>query len=525
MGKTKQAEKTDLTGTERLAAAIDLGASAVRMLLVEIREDDEWRVLENLSYPIGLGKEVFLNGRILPETTETVTGIFRRLRQLLAEYRLENPARVRAVATSAVREAANREAFLDRIFVATGIQVEVAAASDINRMTFMALAPLLKKDKRLANGSLLVAEVGGGVTEFLGLEKGLVKFSRTTKLGLLRLREQSVEHRVAANKLKFFLKGQIDSSLDQLQRMEFDRNPTMLLMGGEARFAATVLCPGWEEEGICRLPVIALEKLAEETLALSVEDLAACRRISFAEAEILGPALLCHVRIANVFGAKEVTVTGTSLRDGIIAEIAGGRLWNREFRAQVIASAVEIGEKYQWDRRHAETVAGYARRLFAAMAPEHGLPQHSGLILEVAALLHDIGTYIATQAHHKHSMYLIRNSELFGLGERHLQMVALIARYHRKAPPQPDHEEFMQLDRGGRVAVLKLAAILRVADALDRSHECLLGKRVVFETAEGQLRISFPRPDGDWSTEQVSLEEKGDMLKDVFGLEPVLMAE
>ncbi len=525
MGKTKSTKENGLARTERLAAAIDLGASAVRMLLVEIREDDDWQVLENLSYPVGLGKEVFLNGRIAPETTEMVTGIFRKLRQLLAEYRLEDPARVRAIATSAVREAANREAFLDRIFVATGIQVEVAAASDINRMTFMALAPLLKADRRLANGALLVAEVGGGVTEFLGMEKGLVKFSRTTKLGLLRLREQAVEHRVAADKLKSFLKGQIDSSLDQLQRMEFDRSPVLLLMGGEARFAATVLCPGWEEKRLCRLPVKALEALAEETLALSTEDLAESRRLSFAEAEILGPALLCHVRIASAFGAKEVTVASASLRDGIIAEIAGGHLWNREFRTQVVASAIEIGDKYQWDRHHAETVTGYARRLFAAMAPEHGLPQHYGLILEVAALLHDIGTYIATQAHHKHSMYLIRNSELFGLGERHLLMVALIARYHRKAPPQPDHEEFMLLDRSGRVAVLKLAAILRVADALDRSHECRLGKRVAFEVVEGRLRITCPRPEADWSTEEVSLEEKGDMLNDVFGLEPVLQFE
>ena len=159
------------------------------------------------------------------------------------------------------------------------------------------------------------------------------------------------------------------------------------------------------------------------------------------------------------------------------------------------------------------------------MKKDHNLDPRSRLQLEVAAILHDIGTYIATQAHHKHSMYLIRNSELFGLGERHLLMVALIARYHRKAPPQPDHEEFMLLDRSGRVAVLKLAAILRVADALDRSHECRLGKRVAFEVVEGRLRITCPRPEADWSTEEVSLEEKGDMLNDVFGLEPVLQFE
>ena len=515
-------ETTLLSAAHGLAAAIDLGASALRMKLVEVHADGEHQVLENLTQAVGLGKEVFLHGRISPETTDEVVGIFRKYRQILASYGTAATAHVRAVATSAVREAENREAFLDRIFLATGIPVEVASASDINRMTFMALTSTLAGEARLRKGSVLIAEVGGGVTEFLGLEKGTVKFSRTAKLGLLRLHEQVRDHRIPPDRLKPFLQGQIDASLGPIEKAAgFQRLPELLLLGGEARLAAAILQPAWDGNTPCRIRVAKLAQLTERVLGEPAEAVAARYGLPYAEAETFGMALFCQARIAALFGIKELAVSDACLRDGIIAEMTGGAAWNRELRRQVLASAVEIGEKYCWDRQHADTVAAYARKLFTALRGEHGLPAHYLLILEVAALLHDIGMYVSPRSHHKHSMYLIQNSELFGLGERHLMIAALAARYHRKSPPRPTHEEFVRLDRNTRVLVMKLAAILRVADALARSHTPRR-RELQFVVEGSRLLINIPGSAADWALEEVSVQEKGAMFKDVFGLEPVL---
>ena len=505
-----------------LVAAIDLGASAVRMMLAQVHPDGNWTALENLTQSVNLGREVFQHGYISQETTEEIVGIFRQFRRRLSEYRLDDPACMRAVATSAVREAENREAFLDRIFIATGIQVEVASAADINRMTFMALTRVLETENRLRRGALLITEVGGGVTEFLGLEKGRVKFSRTSKLGLLRLRDQIAEHRIAPDRLKPFLNGQIDSSLGSLRKTAgFGSPPALLLMGGEARFAAATICPEHDEGKLCRLPTRKVAKLADELLALPAEEVAARYGLSHTMSETVGPALLCHVRLAALFGAEALLVTNACLRDGIIAEMVGGAAWNRELRRQVLASADEIGGRYQCDRTHAKAVARHARQLFSVLQTEHALPAHSRLILEVAALLHDAGMLVSPRSHHKHSMYLIQNSELFGLGEQHRTIAALTARYHRKSPPRPAHEEFVRLDRKNRVVVMKLAAILRIADALDCSHS-RRNRPLTFELEDDRLVIRATGPAAAWAQEEVAVQAKGDMLRDVFGIKPAM---
>ena len=174
--------------------------------------------------------------------------------------------------------------------------------------------------------------------------------------------------------------------------------------------------------------------------------------------------------------------TGT-LRDGLMWEMATREAWSDEFRKHIIRSALEIGRKYQFDEPHASHVAALSKLLFDALRKEHQLPPRFETLLTVAALLHDIGLFVSNRSHHKHSMYLILNSDLFGLSARDLQLVALVARYHRRALPRTTHEGYTTLDRETRVAVSKLAAILRVADALDSGHiaadpECVASDRV-----------------------------------------------
>jgi exopolyphosphatase/guanosine-5'-triphosphate,3'-diphosphate pyrophosphatase len=230
----------------------------------------------------------------------------------------------------------------------------------------------------------------------------------------------------------------------------------------------------------------------------------------------VGPAVYAYVKIARAFKRRDIWVSPATLRDGLLAELLSGGIWSDTFRAQIRRSALELGRRYEFHEGHAVHVAALSRMLYQALQDEHRLDARCGDLLQIAALLHEIGVYVSNRSHHKHSMYLIMNSELFGLGRKDLLMVALIARYHRRAQPRASHQGYQALDQENRVVVAKLAAILRVADALERSHTQRI-KNIRCQREEDRLVIEVPRV-ADLSLEQLAVREKGAMFEDVFGL-------
>jgi exopolyphosphatase/guanosine-5'-triphosphate,3'-diphosphate pyrophosphatase len=208
------------------------------------------------------------------------------------------------------------------------------------------------------------------------------------------------------------------------------------------------------------------------------------------------------------------------LREGLLREIAAGGTWTEGFAEQAVQSALALGEKYNFDEKHSKQVAELSVRLFHELQPEHRLDKRFELLLKIAALLHEIGMFIGDRSHHKHSMYIIMNSELFGLTRKDLSLIALVARYHRRATPRPYHEEYTSLDRDSRIAVAKMAAILRVADALDRDHMQQV-RAVTFTREPGQFVISIGDAT-DLTLERLALKEKANLFEEVFGMKAVV---
>jgi exopolyphosphatase/guanosine-5'-triphosphate,3'-diphosphate pyrophosphatase len=189
-------------------------------------------------------------------------------------------------------------------------------------------------------------------------------------------------------------------------------------------------------------------------------------------------------------------------------------------RNQVIHSALDLGRRYGFDEKRAKRVARHADELFALLDDEHRLSPRCELILHVAALLKDIGLYVSNRGHHKHSMYLIRNSDLFGLGDRDLLLTALVARYHRKALPRPTHEGYITLDRKGRTEVAKMAAMLRLASALERFHADR-GCRTTCSLEDGRLVVQATGA-GDLTMERYNLVAKSEMFEQFFGCKVIV---
>jgi exopolyphosphatase/guanosine-5'-triphosphate,3'-diphosphate pyrophosphatase len=239
--------------------------------------------------------------------------------------------------------------------------------------------------------------------------------------------------------------------------------------------------------------------------------------LPLAQAETLVPALLAYRELLCETAAERMVVVDASLRAGLLIDLAREEAGHgiEDFGRQVLTSAMALGEKYRFDARHARNVAHLALRLFDEMRGEHGLATRDRLLLEVAALLHDVGNFVSLRGHHKHSLYLISSSEIFGLSQEEMAFVANVARYHRRAVPQRTHPGYAALDRQDRVTVDKLAALLRLANALDADHlQKVRDLRV--ERGEEAWVIEVDGG-GDLTIERLVAQSRSDLFSEVFG--------
>lgn len=504
-----------------IKAVIDIGATAIRMMIAEIRKDLSVRTMESLEQSVSLGRDTFSTGKISPETIEACVQVCRDFSEMLREYQIHDVSCIRAVATSAVAEASNSDVLIDRIFMATGIIVEVLDTAEINRLTYFSILPLLQKDPALRQGTLLAIEVGGGNTTALGLRDGTVLFAHTYRFGSFRTREMLEDVNLPAARFRDLIEGEIRSGVRPItENFADEKEVKVLILGGEARLAADEIKPDWNSRTSVALRISALARFTDQVLGLPVEALVKKYKLPFAAAESLGPALLVMQMIPQMLNCKTAYIGTSSMRDGLLGEMAAGGSWDERFTKQIIHSAQEIGRHYHFDRKHAENVAAHARGIFRAMQSEHRMPPHYETILTVAALLHDIGTFINNRSHHKHSQYLIENSDIFGLSKQDLTIVALAARYHRSALPRPTHTAYTALTRVNRLRVSKLAAILRVADALDRGHAQRI-RNPQIELLPDRLQIGISNL-SDCSVEEVAMKEKSDLFEQVYGKHAVL---
>ncbi len=509
-------EKKDEGKGAKTVAAIDVGANAVRMVIAEVLPDGHIAVIERLQRSVRLGQDAFRRGRLGAASMRVALAILRDFHELLKLYKVEQ---LRAVATSAAREASNADTFLDRIFLATGLKVEVIGTPEESRLTVSAVRRALGEASSAARGETLIADVGGGSTLLTLLRDGEIVTSQSLRLGSVRLHEVLINNEDSPEQTAEVLRYQVSTMLGSLQNsMPFSGVESFIAVGGDARFAVRQIGQPADAADLFRIDPQEFDKLVARCEHWTAEELAKRFGIPFAEAETVNPALLVYQHLFRLTKAQEIIVSSVTMRDGLLLELAN-RVTGKEDRtlmAGVIHSATAIAQKYHVDLRHAQTVADVALRLFDEILADHGLGQRHRLLLHVAALLHEVGGYVSNRSHHKHSYYLIANSEIFGLNREETVLAAHVARYHRRSGPKPSHQEYMSLPRESRVTVSKLAAILRVADALARGHvhaPCNLQ----FERQGDDLIICIPNM-ADLFLEQRAVHAKADLFEEIYGM-------
>ena len=500
-----------------LKAVIDIGSTSIRMVMAEVHPEKEVRILESLTQSVSLGRDTFTKRRISSSSIVLCIDALRDFLAVAKNYQLNIEKDIRAVATSAVSEASNHLEFMDRIFTATGIEINLISGAEVNRLTYFAIQPYLNKHEILRKQHALFIEMGGGSTELIGLKNGKISFSHTHRLGFYRLSESVDKTGMELRPSQELLHMELHTLVRNFQEQSATtvQRPVLVFMGGEARLAAQLSGKDWKVDAITSLRYGEVEKLIQRIQKLRPEQIATRYQIAYEEAQTLEAAWSSYLQIAKEFGVKRIYICNATMRDGLLSELRASSTWQDDFIAHVLHSAKNVARRYQVDMNHARHVCDHALLLFEALKKEHQLGVREQVFLQVASWLHDVGHFVDTTAHHKHSRYLIENSQIFGLSPQEIKLCAMIARYHRGATPKNSHADYQELPRRLRRVVNNLASILRIAEALDASHS----QRVTIhriEVKEDRLEL-LHACDKSVVPEEMVLERLGKMIRQVYG--------
>lgn len=504
-----------------LFGAIDVGTNSIHLIVVEFDSTfDTTRVVYKDREMVRLGSDDALErGRLSPKAMSR--GIDAISRFVEAAH-ARGAERVRAVATSAVREADNGDEFRAQVEVQAGIPLEVLNAREEARLIHLGVANGFPIYDRLA----CIIDIGGGSTEFIVADGERPYLLDSVKLGSLRLydrylRGKSVQR--GARELNKHIRATLGPLVDRVRRYRLDVmiGTSGTIMGLAALDAAARGAPVNRTHGYT-LTLERLEALQRAMLGMSEGERRRMPGMNPRRSDIIVAGSAILISALAQLGQDEIVICERALREGIIVDmVAQDRALAERLgdeRVRRIEAIEHLAHHYAHLGGHERQVGRLAIALFERLGGVHGLAPADRDILYAAALLHGIGRFVATSAHHKHSAYLIRNSPLPGWRDDERELIAQVARYYRKAMPKPTHPEFAALGAADRRRVEALASILRIADGLDE-RELGAVSEVTVRREDGRIAI-VAQAEGDVSGELGAAMFKADLFERTFGVRP-----
>jgi exopolyphosphatase/guanosine-5'-triphosphate,3'-diphosphate pyrophosphatase len=503
----------------RTIAAIDVGTNSFHMIIARISDSGKKVQI------IGREKEVVRLGSGGSDMKHLSEGAMNHACQTLERFRgvaQFSGASIRAIATSAVREALNRRDLIDRVRKETGIRLEVASGFEEGRLIYLGVLQGLP----IYQIPALVIAIGGGSAEFtLGKQRTML-YNNSIKLGAVRLSDRFFPKKKTSSRAVKECREYVEGMLAPVARSlkEKPREIAVGCSGTIMAFASMIRAEEFPFAAGSLNGFVIKRSQVSDTLERVIEaetpgERAKIRGLDPQRADIILAGGIILDQILKTLKIDELCVSEYGMREGILLDTM-----EKEMRVRLphlndirSASVQQLSEQFHSEERHARHVANLALDIFKRTKQIHKLGETERELLEAAAMLHEIGLYISHAQHHRHAYYLIRNAELPGYTEDEKAIIANVARYHRKSEPKPKHEGYAELDAHDRTVVRKLAAILRIADGLDRGHAAVVkgvsmrrsGKRIVFRL---QHKKRAPA-----SLEVWGAERKKQMFEHVFG--------
>jgi exopolyphosphatase/guanosine-5'-triphosphate,3'-diphosphate pyrophosphatase len=513
----------DPTPAGQRIAAIDVGSNSIRLVVAEVLTSGGYRVLDEERENTRLAAALSKTGRLDPRAADSSVTVLRNFLSIAAGYGVDQ---VRAIGTSALRDAEDGPEFCDRVRKELKLSIEVISANEEARLAFLSVARAFD----ISGRRVAVADIGGGSTEIVLASSGLVDQVYETKLGAVRVAEEcgvtgrSTEKRVA--KLREFI--------DRTLKKEIGKPPFVpdMLFGTGGTFTALASII-MARQGMAGQPMwgfrvsrAQIRHLVSDLANMSLERRCKVVGLSPQRADIIVAGLAVIERIMRKLGANVVQVHTRGVRDGLMLTMVGGSqtassvgYGTRSVPAtnvEDLRTAVEdFAKSCGVDLPHARQVARIAGSLWQQLAAPLKLRLEDRELIESAALIANVGYLINFDGHHKHSYHLIVNSELPGFERRQLQILANVARYHRGTRPKKRHENFSELSVEDQKRVCELAAILRLALALDRTHQQHVNE-VQARVRDDVVRIVVQSQD-EANVDLWAAERKVDLFEKVFG--------
>jgi exopolyphosphatase/guanosine-5'-triphosphate,3'-diphosphate pyrophosphatase len=518
---------TTVGDREDTLAAIDVGTNSVHLVVARVTGEDRFEVISSEKEMVRLGTGSGDMKLLTPEAMQRGVDTLRRMK-LIADI---DGAPVRAVATSAVREAENHDEFVALAREGAGVEVEVISGVEEARLIHLGVLQAVPVfDRRL-----LLCDIGGGSTEVLVGERGEVLTARSFKLGAVRLTNRFFPgerlHPSAVSSCRAFVRSTLSPFSREVAAHGFEvavgSSGTIQAVAAMAQAATGAEPP--RSFNRFRLSADDVRAVVKALIgAPSIKQRSRLPGLDANRADIVLAGALILEGVVETFGVEELEISDYALREGVLLDTIqrtrGGSL--HHLRDVSRRSVLHLAELCDEDPEHSAHVARLALELFDGLTalPSPGLKGLDGLgepareYLEAGALLANVGLFISHSRHHLHSYYVVRNSEvLTGLTDDEIEIIALLARYHRKSGPKPGHPEFARLSDGDQQLVRALAGILRIAIGLDRSHSHRVGGTRCRLDGETVVIELVPADGAEVELEQFAADQRRDLLEEVLG--------
>ncbi len=497
-------------------AVVDVGSNALRLQIAAVDHPKRYRVLEQDRQPVRLGHDVFQTGKLNPNAVSAALTVLSDFKGMTDKYHVKA---IRAVGTSALREASDGKSFLRRAQRA-GIPLETLSEQDEARLISLGIMSGLRFHLPLG----LFLDIGGGSVELAVANPTNVFCLFSLPLGAVRLTEEfittdSPNHKAVRN-IRHYVQSKLGTTVRRIEKEKF----TMAFGSGGTITALaetdTRVAGDTRAGSLAILRLSRLKALLELLTSLPVNERASLISGDPKRADIIIAGGIVLYEFMSEIGLDYLFVSRRGLRDGLMVDLlqrhyANSGAWRPD--ADRTESLEQVCQKYLFDAPHAYHVSQLALNLFYQLHELHQLPEKFASILHAAAMLHDIGLFIAHPKHHKHSYYLIKSSGMNAFSKLDLDLVANVARYHRKAHPSQKHLAFSQLSPNNQDVVRKLSALIRIADALDYKHEqrvsaisCALKKSKTL-TITGSSLVNL-KDEINWAL------DKGELIQEVFNI-------
>jgi exopolyphosphatase/guanosine-5'-triphosphate,3'-diphosphate pyrophosphatase len=503
-------------------AAIDIGTNSVHGVVARLTDGESgprFEILDREKEMVRLGSSAGDIRELAPEAIDRTVAALDRFRQVAAVH----GAPITAVATSAVREAENRDELIERAWAEAGVHIDVVSGTEEARLIHLGVLQAVPVfDQRL-----LLCDIGGGSTELLVGLRGEVLTSRSLKLGAIRLTRRFFDgdlvHPGAVDACRRFVRSTLAPSVREIRALAVEvaigSSGTIAALAEMAAVRATGSRPRTLSNQVvtrAQLDEVVAELISAPTPAAR----AALPGLDPGRADIILAGALILEQVVHELDIHEMVISDYALREGVLLDAwqrrRGGSLHHlSDLRRQ---SVLNLAEAMDEDRPHSTHVARLALELFDATRDRHELGDAARELLEAAALLCNVGMFLSHAQHHKHSYYVIRGTDrLTGFKDHEVELIALVARYHRKSEPRPKHLEFAALDAADQHLVRVLAGLLRIAIGLDRNHGARVDAVDVDESGDALLLTVAAADDADISLELYAANQRKDLLQATLG--------